>query len=110
MAMRVVERLESVDIEEEQVVVTTFEDKVADAVEAIAAIPGITREQADLLVHAGFLNPEDILHAEVEDISEIEGLGEVGVAIMEAAKSEAARREQSPSPPEETNSTEAQSE
>jgi N utilization substance protein A len=36
-----------VDIDAEHVVTKGFEEKVAEAVEQIAAIPGITREQAD---------------------------------------------------------------
>src|ERR1700743_99664 len=42
-----------VDIDAEQVVHKGFEEKVEEAVKAIAAIPGITREQADALVHNG---------------------------------------------------------
>ena len=40
-----------VDIEPEAVVMMGFEEKVAQAVDAVAAIPGITQEQADVLVH-----------------------------------------------------------
>ena len=41
-----------VDIDAEVVVTKGFEEKVAEAVELIAAIPGVSREQADALVHA----------------------------------------------------------
>src|SRR6516225_2720564 len=44
-----------VDVDAEQVVTKGFDEKVAEAVAAIAAIPGISREQADALVHAGVL-------------------------------------------------------
>src|SRR5216110_2941476 len=44
-----------VDVEPEVVVTKGFEEKVAEAVESLAAIPGITREQADVLVHNGLL-------------------------------------------------------
>jgi N utilization substance protein A len=42
-----------VDIDAEHIVTKGFDEKVAEAVEAIAAIPGVSREQADALVHAG---------------------------------------------------------
>src|SRR6201996_925524 len=45
-----------VDIEPEVVVTMGFEEKVAQAVKTLAAIPGITPEIADVLVHAGFLS------------------------------------------------------
>src|SRR6202000_2765226 len=53
-----------VDIEPETVVVFGFEEKVAQAVQTIAAIPGITREQADALVHAGITRLDDLVSAE----------------------------------------------
>src|SRR5437867_1484441 len=45
-----------VDIEAEPVVTLSFEEKVAQAVKAVAAIPGLAEEQANVLVHAGFLS------------------------------------------------------
>src|SRR6201997_2302830 len=42
-----------VDVEPEVVVTKGFEEKVAEAVGMLAAIPGISREQADVLVHNG---------------------------------------------------------
>src|SRR5712664_2834470 len=48
-----------VDIEAEVVVTKGFEEKVAQAVRAVASIPGITPEQADALVHGGLLSLED---------------------------------------------------
>src|SRR6201996_7822740 len=42
-----------IDIEPEVVAAHGFEQKVAQAIQALAAIPGITREQADVLVHNG---------------------------------------------------------
>ncbi len=42
-----------VDIEPEVVVTMGFEQKVAQAVKTLAAIPGISQEQADVLVHQG---------------------------------------------------------
>ena len=56
------------DIEPKHVVTKGFEEKVAEAVETLAAIPGITREQADVLVHHGLTRLEDLLQAEASDI------------------------------------------
>ena len=82
-----------IDIEPEAVVHFGFEEKVALAVERLAAIPGISKEQADSLVHAGFLSLEDLLQVEAKDLEEIEPLKESAAAIIEAAKAESARRE-----------------
>src|SRR5207253_9478230 len=60
-----------VDIEPEAVTHMGFEQKVAQAVDAIAGIPGLTREQADVLVHHGFLSLEDLLQAEYSDLGDI---------------------------------------
>src|ERR1700743_7343 len=53
-----------VDIDAEHIVTKGFEEKVAKAVAQIAAIPGITREQADALVHAGITRLDDLVSAE----------------------------------------------
>lgn len=81
-----------VDIEAEVVVTKGFEEKVAEAVESLAAIPGISREQADILVHHGLTRLEDLLQADVSDLAGIEQIGEQAPAIMEAARAEAGRR------------------
>src|SRR5262245_14814598 len=81
-----------VDIEAEVVVTKGFEEKVAEAVESLAAIPGISREQADVLVHHGLTRLEDLLQADVSDLAGISQLGDQAAAIMEAARAEAARR------------------
>ncbi|HNW08576.1 MAG TPA: transcription termination factor NusA [Verrucomicrobiota bacterium] len=81
-----------VDIEPEVVVTKGFEEKVAEAVDSLAAINGITREQADVLVHHGLTRLEDLLQADESDLAEIPGLGDQGAAILEAARAEAARR------------------
>lgn len=83
-----------VDIEPEEVTTMGFEEKVAQAVDAIATIPGISREQADILVHRGFLSLEDLLQAEHDDLSEIPEIGEQAGAVIESVRSEAARRNQ----------------
>jgi ERCC4-type nuclease len=69
-----------------------FEEKVARAVKAVASIPGITPEQADLLVHRGFLSLEDLLQAEAADFEEIAEIGPQAASIFEAVRAEAARR------------------
>ena len=81
-----------VDIEAEVVVTKGFEEKVAEAEESLAAIPGISREQADVLVHSGFARLEDLLQADVSDLAGIAQLGDQAAAIMDAARAEAARR------------------
>jgi N utilization substance protein A len=81
-----------VDVEPEVVVTKGFQEKVAEAVESLASIPGISREQADVLVHNGLLRLEDLLQADVSDLAGIPQLGEQASAIMDAVKAEAARR------------------
>ncbi len=81
-----------VDIEPEVVERKGFEEKVAEAVKQIAAIPGITQEQADALVHAGMTGLEALAQAEASDISDIPQIGEQAAAILEAARTEVARR------------------
>jgi len=81
-----------VDVEAEVVVTKGFEEKVAEAVDSLAAIPGISREQADLLVHHGLTRLEDLLQAELSDLTGIAQLGEQATAILDAARAEAQRR------------------
>jgi transcription termination/antitermination protein NusA len=81
-----------VDVEPEVVVTKGFEEKVAEAVESLAAIPGITREQADVLVHNGLLRLEDLLQADVSDLSSMPQIGEQAATILDSARAEAARR------------------
>jgi transcription termination/antitermination protein NusA len=81
-----------VDIDAEHIVTKGIDEKIADAVEALATIPGVTREQADALVHNGVTRLEDLLSAEASDISDIPQIGENAAAILEAARAEAGRR------------------
>jgi N utilization substance protein A len=81
-----------VDVEPEVVVTKGFEEKVAEAVGSLAAIPGITREQADVLVHNGLLRLEDLLQADISDLSGMPQIGEQAATILESARAEAARR------------------
>ncbi|HEU6448330.1 MAG TPA: transcription termination factor NusA [Verrucomicrobiae bacterium] len=81
-----------VDIDAEEVVTKGFEEKVAEAIEALAAISGIAREQADALVHAGLTRLEDLLSAEESDLSSIPQIGEKAGEILKAARDESERR------------------
>jgi len=81
-----------VDIDAEHIVTKGIDEKIADAVESLAAIPGVTREQATALVHNGVHRLEDLLSAEASDISDIPEIGENAAAILEAARTEAGRR------------------
>jgi len=80
-----------VDIDAEHIVAKGFEEKIAEAVEHLAAIPGISGEQADALVHAGLTRLEDLLSAEESDLSSIPQIGEKAAEILKAARTEAER-------------------
>jgi N utilization substance protein A len=81
-----------VDIEPEVVVTKGFEQKVAEAVELLAAIEGISREQADALVHAGLTRLEDLLQADADDLKDIPQIGDQADAVLNAARAESLRR------------------
>jgi N utilization substance protein A len=81
-----------VDIEAEHVVTKGFEEKVAEAIELLASIPGIGREQADALVHAGLTRLEDLLQADESDLAGMPQIGDQAAVILEAARAEAAKR------------------
>jgi N utilization substance protein A len=81
-----------VDIEAEVVVTKGFEEKVAEAIQSLAAIPGITQEQADVLVHHGLTRLEDLLQAEASDLTDIPQIGDQAGAVLQAAQAEAERR------------------
>jgi N utilization substance protein A len=82
-----------VDIESEPVIrANGFEEKVAQAVSALAAISGISAEQAGSLVRHGFHSLEELLQAEVGDLQEIEELKEGAAGLLDAAREEAGRR------------------
>ena len=81
-----------VDIEPEHVATMGFAEKVAQAVRAVASIPGITPEQADALVHGGLLSLEDLLQAEASYLAEIPAIGDQAPAVIAAVKAEVARR------------------
>ena len=81
-----------VDIEAEHVVTKGFEEKVAEAIDSLAAVPGITRQQAEVLVNNGLRRLEELLQADESDLAGIPEIGEQASAIMEAARAEAAKR------------------
>ncbi len=95
-----------VDIEEEKIVELGFDDKVAQAVEAIAGIDGIDSPTADKLVHAGFLSLEDLLQVEADDLADVPELAEQAGQIIEAVKSEDARRNEDAAESEASETTE----
>jgi N utilization substance protein A len=81
-----------VDIEPEAVIAMGFEEKVARAVKAVASIPGISAEQADVLVHNGLLSLEDLLQADATDLEGIAEIGQQAGVIVDAVRAEVARR------------------
>lgn len=81
-----------VDVEAEHLAPAGIEQKVAQAVHALAGIPGITEAQAGVLVGAGFHGLEDLLLAEAADLTEILGEEAQTQAVLEAVKIEAERR------------------
>jgi N utilization substance protein A len=82
-----------VDIDQEQVVTLGFDEKVAQAIQFFASIPGISAEQADVLVKSGFHSLEDLLQAEEGDLKGIPQIGEAAGTVLEAARNEAQRRQ-----------------
>lgn len=83
-----------VDIEEEVVAPEMgIEEKIAEAVKALAEIPGLTEAQAGALVMMGFHTFEDLVQAEVEDLQDNPDIGDQAVAVLAAVQAEAARRE-----------------
>ena len=81
-----------VDIEAEVVVNKGFEEKVAEAVNQLAAIEGITREQADALVHAGLTRLEDLLQTDENDLKDIPQIGDQAGVVLNAVRAESLRR------------------
>lgn len=74
-----------VDIRKDEKEVS-FEEKVAHAIEELAAIPGVERSSAEILVKSGFLSIEGILASEVRDLAETTGITEAEAQkIYEAA-------------------------
>ena len=85
-----------VDIESEPILTMGFEEKVAQAVNTVASIPGLTREQADVLVHHGLKSLDDLLQAEMSDLAEIPEIADQAASIVDAVRAEAVRRNAGP--------------
>jgi N utilization substance protein A len=82
-----------VDIEEEvQAPVQGFQEKVEEAIQNLAGIPGLSEAQASVLVHMGFHAFEDLAQAEVDDLQSNPEIGDQAVAILAAVQAEAVRR------------------
>lgn len=81
-----------VDIQAREEKVLGFEEKVAEAIHAFAAIEGISEDQAGALVNSGFHTLEDLSSVEIEDLAEIPGIGDAASNIMQAVHSETQRR------------------
>ena len=82
-----------VDIEAERVATVGFEEKMAQAVQSLATLPGISQEQANVLVHNGLTSLESLLQVEESDLAGIAEIGpEQAGAIIEAARAEQKRR------------------
>jgi N utilization substance protein A len=81
-----------VDIDAEVVVMKGFEEKFAEAVAALAAVPGISNEQATVLVHKGLGSLELLAQVEEADIAAIPELADSAASILQAAREEASRR------------------
>ena len=82
-----------VDIEAEVVAHSGFDEKIAQAVQVLAAIPGISPAHASTLVRHGILGLESLLEAEASDLAGMPEIGEIAApGIVEAAKAEALRR------------------
>ena len=52
-----------------------FHERVELAINELAAVPGIERAQAELLVQQGFLTVEGIMAADLGDLAAVEGIG-----------------------------------
>lgn len=66
-----------------------FEEKVANAVRALGEIEGIGMENAEYLVHGGFLTLEGILAADLSDLETVEGLTPESASAVHAAAEKA---------------------
>jgi len=84
-----------IDIEAEPVVRIGFEEKVAQAVDTVASIPGITREQADILVHHGLKSLEDLFEVEASDLADMPEIADQADGIIRAVQDEVSKRNQS---------------
>jgi N utilization substance protein A len=80
-----------IEIEKEETTELGFEERVALAVDQLAAIEGVERPMAEILVKCGFHSLEGLLAADVSDLAEIVG-EEPAAQIAAAAAAEQQRR------------------
>ena len=81
-----------IDIDAEEVETLTFDDQVADAVNTLSALPGVSQELAQTLVNSGFHSVNDLKQIEPGDLDGISGLEEHTELII-AASSEQTSKE-----------------
>lgn len=81
-----------VDVHQEVVTVKNFESQVADAIRTLAAIPGVTTEQATALVRAGIHTLEDLAQADGDYLAEIPEIGSQAGALLQTIQAEVSRR------------------
>jgi predicted RecB family nuclease len=81
-----------VDIDAEAIQAMGFEEKVAAAVAQVATIPGISPDEASVLVHCGFHTLDELAAADANDLAAMPGLQERAPAIVEAVRAEVAKR------------------
>ena len=81
-----------VDIEAEAPTAIGFDEKIAQAVQSLAAIPGISPAHADALVHHGITSLEALLQVEVSDLAGMPEIGDAAATVIEAAKTAAKTR------------------
>jgi N utilization substance protein A len=75
-----------IDIEKSVTAEVGMDEKIKHAVASLMALPGVTPELADKLVHHGFTGIEGIIAAELTDLMEVEGITEaLAKQIHEAA-------------------------
>lgn len=72
-----------IDAEEKE---TGFDVQVANAISDLAKIPGVTPEQAELLVRSGLTSITAILQADLSDLETIDGIGSSAKAILDAVR------------------------
>ena len=81
-----------VEIEAERSTELSLDQKVARAVQLFAAVPGVTAEQATVLVNSGFHALEDLLQVEADDLTGIPQIGEQAAAVLGAVRAAVAER------------------
>ncbi len=69
-----------------------FDEKVAQVIQTFTSIPGITAEQAAVLVNSGFHSVDDLAQAEASDLTGIPQIADQAESIITAIQTEIARR------------------